>query len=79
MDMVMNWIVIISLNLGIMNLLPVPGLDGGRLLFLTYEGIFRKPIPTDKEAIVHLIGLLLVLAFLVFITFKDVANIFTGG
>jgi len=78
-DMVLNWVVIISLNLGIMNLLPIPGLDGGRLLFLIYEGIFRKPIPTDKEAIVHVIGLVLVLAFLAVITFKDVTRIFIGG
>lgn len=78
-DMVLNWVVIISLNLGIMNLLPIPGLDGGRLLFLIVEGVRRKPIPTDKEAWVHAGGLLLLLGLIAVITFKDIMRIFTGG
>ncbi|MDO4740165.1 MAG: RIP metalloprotease RseP [Eubacteriales bacterium] len=78
-DMVLNWAVVISLNLGIMNLLPVPGLDGGRILFLIIEGIRRKPIPVEKEAWVHAGGLLLLLGLIVVITFRDVARIFTGG
>ena len=78
-DMALNWIVIISLNLGIMNLLPVPGLDGGRLLFLIVEGVRRKPIPTDKEAWVHAGGILLLLGLVAVITFRDIARIFTGG
>jgi len=79
MHMVINWIVVISLNLGIMNLLPVPGLDGGRLLFLIVEGVRRKPIPVEKEAWVHAAGLILLLCFVAFITFKDVARLFIGG
>ena len=78
-DMALNWIVIISLNLGIMNLLPVPGLDGGRLLFLIVEGVRRKPIPTDKEAWVHAGGILLLLGLIAVITFRDIMRIFTGG
>lgn len=77
-DVALNWIVIISLNLGIMNLLPVPGLDGGRLLFLIVEGIRRKPIPTEKEAWVHAGGILLLLGLIVVITFKDIFRIFAG-
>ena len=77
-DMALNWIVIISLNLGIMNLLPVPGLDGGRLLFLIVEGIRRKPIPTEKEAWVHAGGILLLLGLIIVITFKDIFRIFAG-
>lgn len=78
-DMVLNWVVIISLNLGIMNLLPVPGLDGGRLLFLIIEGIRRKPIPTEKEAWVHAGGLLLLVGLIIIITYKDIVRIITGG
>ena len=77
-DVALNWIVIISLNLGIMNLLPVPGLDGGRLLFLIVEGVRRKPIPTEKEAWVHAGGILLLLGLIVVITFKDIFRIFAG-
>lgn len=78
-DVALNWIVIISMNLGIMNLLPVPGLDGGRLLFLIVEGVRRKPIPTEKEAWVHAGGILLLLGFIMVITFRDIMRIFTGG
>ncbi len=75
---ILNWILIISLNLGIMNLLPLPALDGGRLVFLAIEGIRRKPLNRDKEGIVHLIGLALLLALAVFITYKDIARLIGG-
>lgn len=78
-DYVLNWVIIISANLGIMNLLPIPGLDGGRLLFLLVEGVRRKPIPAEKEAWVHAIGVILVLGLVVVITFKDILRLFTGG
>jgi len=52
-----NALVVISINLGIMNLLPIPGLDGARFLFLLVEAIRRKPLPQKKEAIVNLIGM----------------------
>ena len=58
-DMILNLLAVISLNLGILNLLPLPALDGGRLVFLAIEGIFRKPVPRDKEGMVHAIGLYL--------------------
>ncbi len=78
-DYVLNWVIIISANLGIMNLLPIPGLDGGRLLFLIVEAIRRKPIPTDKEAWVHAVGVLLVFGLIIFITYKDILRLITGG
>lgn len=78
-DYVLNWIIIISMNLGIMNLLPIPGLDGGRLLFLLVEGIRRKPIPTEKEAWVHAIGVLLVFGLIIVITYRDIVRLITGG
>ena len=62
--------------MGVMNLLPLPALDGGRLLFLLVELITRKPIPKEKEALVHAIGFVLLLVLMVVITFKDIRNLF---
>ena len=67
---------VISINLGIMNLLPIPGLDGSRLVFMIIEAIRRKPVPPRKEAIVHLIGMIFLFAVMIFFTFKDVLNLF---
>ena len=69
----------LSLNLGFMNLLPLPGLDGGRLIFLIVEGIRRKPIPPEKEGMVHAAGLMLLFGLVIFITYKDIIRLFTGG
>ena len=73
------WTFVLSLNIGIMNLLPLPSLDGGRLIFLILEAIRRKPIPPEKEGMVHAIGLGLLLMLFVFITYKDILRLFTGG
>ena len=78
MYMALNFIVVISLNLGIMNLLPLPALDGGRLVFLVVEGIRRKPVPPEKEGLVHGIGLLLLFGFIIFITYKDIVRLISG-
>ena len=66
----------ISMNLGIMNLLPIPGLDGSRLLFGLLEAIRRKPIKPEREAMVNLIGMGLLFAFMIFLTFRDVIHLF---
>ncbi|MBP3636329.1 MAG: RIP metalloprotease RseP [Clostridia bacterium] len=71
-----NYLVVISINLGIMNLLPIPGLDGSRLIFMIIEAIRRKPIAPQKEAVVHLIGMLFLFALMIFFTFKDVMRLF---
>ncbi len=63
---------LITINLGIFNLLPLPALDGGRLLFILIEMIFRKPVPQKYEAIVHAVGFAILLAFMLFITAKDI-------
>lgn len=75
---VVNLIFFLSLNIGIMNLLPLPALDGGRLIFLIIEGIRRKPVPAEKEGMVHAIGMALLLALILFITYKDVIRLFTA-
>lgn len=69
----------LSLNIGIMNLLPLPALDGGRLVFLIVEGIRRKPIPPEKEGFAHMIGFSLLLMLIVFVTYKDIIRLITGG
>ncbi len=79
MYMVLWLMFIISLNLGIMNLLPIPALDGGRLLFLVVEAIRRKPIPPEKEGAVHGIGMLLLLGLFVVLTFHDIVRLVSGG
>ncbi len=71
-------IALISVNLGVMNLLPIPALDGGRLLFLIIEGIIRRPIPKKFEGVVHLIGFALLLLLMVVITFSDLVKLFGG-
>ena len=70
---------ILSLNIGIMNLLPLPALDGGRLVFLAVEGIRRKPLPPEKEGMVHGIGFLLLIVLIVFISYKDIVRLIAGG
>lgn len=68
-------LVMISVNLGIMNLLPIPGLDGSRIIFHLIEAIRRKPIQPQREAMVHLIGMLFLFGLMIFFTFKDVLRL----
>ncbi len=68
----------LSVNLGLMNLLPFPALDGGRILFLGYELVARRPFDPRKEGLVHMAGMVLLLAFMLFITFHDVLPMFRG-
>ena len=67
--------VLLTVNLGVFNLLPFPALDGGRIFFVLIEMIRRKPIPVEKEAIVHFIGIVLLLGLSVIIAFKDIFTI----
>lgn len=62
----------LSVNLGVMNLLPIPALDGSRLVFLLIEAVRRKPIDREKEATVHLVGFALLMALMVIITYFDI-------
>ncbi|MCI8553653.1 MAG: RIP metalloprotease RseP [Clostridiales bacterium] len=71
--------VMITVNVGIFNLLPLPALDGGRLIFLIIEGIFRKPVPAKYEGWIHAAGLILLLGLMVIVTFSDISRIITGG
>jgi len=70
---------LICVNVGVMNLLPLPALDGGRLIFLLFEAIFRKPVPQKFEGMVHFVGLALLLLLMLLVTFNDVFRLFQGG
>ena len=65
----------ISINLGIFNLFPIPALDGGRLMFILYEMIFRKPVPQKYESVVHTIGFVVLIGFMILIVAKDVLSL----
>jgi len=71
----LNWIGLLSVNLGIINLLPIPALDGGRLVFLGYEGITRKKVNPKVENMLHLAMFFILMGFFVFVTFNDILRI----
>lgn len=71
----LNFSILLSVNLGVLNLLPLPALDGGRLVFILIEIIRGKPISREKEGMVHTIGILLLMALMVFVMFNDVLKI----
>ncbi len=78
----MAFIMLISMNVGVVNLLPLPALDGGRLIFLIIEAIRGKPVPVKYEAYIHLIGLCALMALMIFVTFNDIKRLilpFFGG
>jgi len=68
--------ILLSANLGVMNLLPLPALDGGRLVFLIIEAIRGKRVAPDKEGMVHMIGMILLFALMIFVLFNDIKRIF---
>ena len=72
----LNIAIMLSANLGVMNLLPLPALDGGRLVFLFVEAIRRKRVPPEKEGYVHMIGIALLMALMVFVMFNDIRRVF---
>lgn len=69
-------LVMISVNLGLFNLIPIPGLDGSRIVFLIIEAIRRKPVPQKVEAYVHMAGYLLLFGLMIVLTYRDVLNVF---
>src|SRR5699024_9228997 len=75
----MHWAAILSINLGIMNLLPLPALDGGRLLFFGFDAIRGKPVDMQKEGIVYFIGSFLLMTLMVVLTWNDIQRFFFNG
>ena len=72
----LNFAIMLSANLGVMNLLSLPALDGGRLVFLIIEAIRGKGIDPEKEGMVHFIGICLLMALMVVIMFNDIRKLF---
>ena len=71
-----NMCVLLSANLGVMNLLPIPALDGGRLVFLFLEVVRGKPVDPEKEGMVHVVGMMFLMALMIVILFNDIRNLF---
>ncbi|MDL2258522.1 M50 family metallopeptidase [Eubacteriales bacterium OttesenSCG-928-K08] len=78
-EVILRLSILLSVNLAMINLLPLPALDGGRLVFITIEGIRGKPIKPEREGMVHFIGLMLLFALIIFLTFSDIRALITGG
>ncbi len=76
LEMFLNLMVVISINLGLFNLIPIPGLDGARIVFMLIEAIRRKPVSQKVEAGVHLGGYVLLIGLMLFFTVKDIGRIF---
>ncbi|MEO1442903.1 MAG: RIP metalloprotease RseP, partial [Chloroflexota bacterium] len=71
---ILNYIAVISIALGLTNLLPIPALDGGRILFVLIEMVRGRPIPPEREGIVHLLGLIFLLSVTVVVIINDIVN-----
>ncbi|TCP30299.1 regulator of sigma E protease [Scopulibacillus darangshiensis] len=74
--LLLNWTAVLSINLGIINLLPLPALDGGRILFLIVEGLRGKPVDPQRETLVHFIGFALLMLLMIVVTWNDIQKIF---
>lgn len=72
----MSWAIMLSANLGVMNLLPIPALDGGRLVFLIIEAIRGKALNPEKEGMVHMIGIVLLFLLMFVVMFNDIRKLF---
>lgn len=79
LDSLLGMIALITINLGVFNLLPVPALDGGRIFFILIEMIRRKPVPAKYEGVIHAVGLIVLLGFIILVSFKDIFQLITGG
>lgn len=71
----LNMAVLLSANLGVMNLLPLPALDGGRLVFILIEAIRGKPVDREKEGYVHFAGFVVLMLFMIFVMYNDIIRI----
>ena len=78
-ETVLRLLVLISASLGIMNLLPIPAMDGGRLVFMVIEAVRGKPIPAEKEGMIHFVGLILLFGLIILLTFNDITNLLKGS
>lgn len=77
-EAVLSLVSLLSLNLAILNVLPIPALDGGRLFFILFEAVTRRKVNQKFESYAHMIGMVILLALILFITLHDVLRIFSG-
>ena len=70
---------LVTVNLGVFNILPLPALDGGRIFFMVLELIFGKPVNKKVEAVIHTVGFAALMALSLFVAVSDVIRIVTGG
>ena len=75
-ESLIRWTALLSLNLGIFNLLPIPALDGSRLVFIGIEAVRGRPISPNKESLVHFIGFALLMMLMLVVTFNDIKKVF---
>lgn len=75
----MSLVSLITINVGVFNLLPIPALDGCRFIFLLIELIRRKPVKPQVEGMVHFVGFALLMLLMLVVTFNDIVKLFTGG
>lgn len=75
-ETVLRFGVVINASLAVFNLLPLPALDGGRLVFIGIEKLFKRPVPRNVEGVIHLVGFALFIGLFIFITYKDIVRIF---
>lgn len=78
-DSLMLLAALIAINVGIVNLLPIPAMDGARLVFLIIEAIRRKPIKAEHEGMVHFVGIMALMVLMLVVTINDIIRIFSGG
>ncbi len=77
-DMFIELLAVISVNLGVMNLLPIPGLDGSKLIFLIVEAVRGKPLSPKLESVLTIAGLVLIFGLMIALTYKDLTQILSG-
>jgi len=75
LEAVLYLVAYLSINVGFINLLPFPAFDGGRILFLIIEKVFRKPVSKKVENIIHTIGFMLIILLLIYVTFGDILRL----
>ncbi|WP_458119138.1 RIP metalloprotease RseP [Paenibacillus sp. Z6-24] len=78
LEQMIRWTAIISINLGIFNLLPIPALDGSRLIFIFVEWIRRKPLEPSKEGLVHVVGFAMLFLLMIAVTYNDILRLIRG-
>jgi regulator of sigma E protease len=74
----LSFIAFLSINLGIINLLPIPALDGSRIVFALVEAVRRKPMDSEKEGFIHWLGFLFLMLIIVFVTYNDIVRLIKG-